>query len=353
MKQVTPSSSIKRILIIRFSSIGDIVLTTPVIRGLARKFPGLQIDFLIKRQFKELIAHHPAVDTVHTIPGDLPLRDLLQLRNRLLEEGRYDFILDLHDNLRSKILTWNSPVPFARYQKNRFHRWLFIYWKIRTPQVEKYITDRYFETVQPWGISDDEAGLDFYFPEDFTYHSQDLAARAAEFHAASLPVSVAPGAAWPTKEWMPERFADTCEHLIEQQDATIGLLGGPAEVEIGRWMESRISRPERVFNFIGTGSLMESARILQGARFHLANDSGFTHIATAFHKPVVVIYGPTAKPTVFHPRYTRHEIVEDPTLRCRPCTHMGRKQCPLGHFRCMKNVQVADVLAACRRVIAS
>lgn len=352
MKQLIPSIAVKRILIIRFSSIGDIVLTTPVVRALANRFPDIRIDFLIKTQFKDLIAHHPAVDKVHTIPGDLPFGELLQLRNQLQRDGQYDFILDLHDNLRSKILTWNSEVPFVRYEKNRFHRWLYIYWKIKTPQVEKYITDRYFDTVRSWEITDDGAGLDFYFPKDFDYRTPALAKGVAQFHTAALPITVAPGAAWPTKEWMPERFAAVCEELIQAHDATIGLLGGPAEMEIGKQIQSRISRPERVFDFIGKASLLESARILQGARLHLANDSGFTHIATAFKKPVVVIYGPTAKPTVFHPRYTRHAIVEDPTLRCRPCTHMGRKKCPLGHFRCMKNVRVADVVAACERMLA-
>ncbi len=342
----------KRMLIIRFSSIGDIVLTTPVIRGLNRHFPELKIDYLIKEQFRDLIAHHPGVDRVKTIPHDLPFRELIQLRQQIQSSGEYDYLLDLHDNLRSRILTFRSRVPCARYRKNRFRRWLFIYWKIRSPQAEKYITDRYFETVHSFGVEDDGAGLDFYFPADFGYRSPALRNRVEQFHEAELPVTVAPGAAWQTKIWMPDRFAQTCERLITELNADIALLGGSGEKELAAHLLSAAAVPkEKIHNFVGETTLLESAKILQGARMHLANDSGLTHIATAFRIPVVVILGPTAKPTVFHPKYTRHEIVEDEDLRCRPCTHMGRKRCPLGHFRCMQNIQVEDVFSACGRML--
>jgi len=331
---------------------GDIVLTTPVIRGLNRHFPDLKVDYLVKERFRDLIAYHPGVSRVRTIPTDLPFRQLIQLRSKIQSSGEYDYLLDLHDNLRSKILTFLSRVPYARYNKNRFHRWLFIYWKIRTPQVEKYITNRYFETVESLGVQDDGEGLDFYFPADFQYSSPALQSRVEQFHGTENPLTVAPGAAWPTKIWIPDRFARTCERLITELNADIALLGGPGEQDLVNNLLSSVAVPRnRIHNFVGETTLLESARILRGARMHLANDSGLTHIATAFQTPVVVILGPTAKPTVFHPKYTRHEIVEDEDLRCRPCTHMGRKRCPLGHFRCMRNIEVEDVYSACKRML--
>ncbi len=354
MRHSHPSTSPKRVLFIRFSSIGDIVLTTPVIRAFHKQFPNTTIDFLIKDQFRDLIAHHPGVDKVRTIPHDLPLGELLRLRRDIQSHGNYDLIIDLHDNLRSKILTLRSPVPFVRYRKDRLNRWLYIYWKIRTPRVEKYITDRYFEPVESLGIRDDGEGLDFYFPEDFEYKTAALQSKVGAFHQADLPVTVAPGAAWQTKKWMPERFAGVCDRLISDLGATIALLGGPDEKTLAQEIINQMASPKQnLFNFAGESSLLESAAILRGASLHLANDSGLTHIATAFNCPVVALLGPTAKPTVFHPKFTEHRIVEDADLRCRPCTHMGRKRCPLGHFHCMKNITPDAVFAACMELVTS
>jgi len=345
-------TTFRRVLIIRLSSIGDIVLTTPVLRTLHRKYPHLKIDYMIKEQFRGLVESHPAVDRVRTIDNDFGFRDLLALRKEIQSSGQYDAIIDLHDNLRSRVLTFRSNLPFVRYDKQRFYRWLYVYWKVRTQAVEKYITAKYFEAMAPYNIRDDEEGLDFYFPDDFVFSTPELSTRVMEFHQSGVPVTVAPGAAWQTKEWLPGRFARLMNRLISEKNATIALLGGPSEVQLGEEVLHSVVKPEKVYNFIGQTSLVETAKILEGTRMHLANDSGLTHIATAFKKKVVVILGPTAMPIVFYPKYTDYEIVADTALRCRPCTHMGRKKCPLGHFRCMKNIQVDHVMQACNKLLA-
>jgi len=343
MEEINPHS-FRRILIIRLSSIGDIVLTTPVIRALNTQYPDIKIDYLIKEQFKDLIAYHPALDTIHTIPKDFTFKQLLDFRKQLQSSGEYDFILDLHDNIRSRVLTFRGNLPYKRYNKHRFYRWLYVYWKIPTSAIEPYITDRYFEAAEPLGISDDGKGLDFYFPGDFTFASSNLAAQATAFGKAGQPFTMAPGAAWPTKQWLPERFVEVGKHLIDDFGATIALLGGPAEQKLSDQIREGIDRPDSVLDFTGQTSLLETAKILEKSRLHIGNDSGLTHIATAFQKKVLVILGSTARPLAFHPKYTEHFIAEDPELSCRPCTHMGRSECPLGHLRCMKNVKVEDVL---------
>jgi len=343
----------KRILIIRLSSIGDVVLTTPVIRVLHYRFPHLKIDYLIKNTFKDLIAYHPAIDNCYTIPGNLPLKGLLQLRENIREDGKYDFILDLHDNLRSRILTLGGKIPYTRYNKNRFFRWLYVYWKISSPAIQTYITDKYFNALTQFDLRDDEQGLDLYFPGDFEYEDATVAEEAQRFQESRLPVTIAPGAAWKTKEWIPERFAGVADRLIEDSDATIAFLGGPDEVTLMESIRRSMRNPEKVLNFTGRTTLLESAKILESTQLHVANDSGLTHIATAFKKKVVVILGSTAKPLVFHPKYTTHAIVEDPDLGCRPCTHMGRNRCPLGHFKCMNNIDEQAVLEAINRVMTT
>jgi len=349
MGEINPHS-FRRLLIIRLSSIGDVVLTTPVIRTLHKQYPDIKIDYLIKEQFKDLIAYHPALDTIRTIPKDFSFKQLVDLHKQLQSSGKYDFILDLHDNLRSRVLTLRGNLPYRRYNKHRFYRWLYVYWKIPTSAIEPYITDRYFEAARPLGISDDGEGLDFYFPDDFKFATSSLAAQAKSFGDAEQPITMAPGAAWPTKQWLPERFVEVGKHLIDNYHATIALLGGPAEQELSGQIRDGIDRPDSVLDFTGKTSLLETAKILEKSGLHIGNDSGLTHIATAFKTKVLVIFGSTARPLAFHPKYTQHFIAEDPELSCRPCTHMGRSECPLGHLRCMKNVQVEDVLNGVRQL---
>lgn len=349
MKPLIPSS-MRRILIIRLSSIGDIVLTTPVLRVLRRQYPDLVIDYLVKEQFQSLITAHPAVDTVHTISKDFSFGDLLRLRQYVQTSGKYDAIIDLHDNLRSRVLTTGGKLPYVRYDKQRFYRWLYVYWKKRTPAIETYITDRYFDALAPFEISNDEQGLEFYFPQDFQYNDPSVRDEVEEFHATGNPVTLALGAAWATKEWLPERFGDVANQLINQYSASIALIGGPDDRHLVEPIQSRVTDKTHLYNFIGRTSLLESAKILEGTQLHLANDSGFTHIATAFKKKVIVVLGSTAMPIVFYPKYTAHELVADSTLGCRPCTHMGRKKCPLGHFKCMNNIETEQVLAAYNRL---
>lgn len=347
MEAINPHT-FSRILVIRLSSIGDIVLTTPIIRTIHDAYPEITIDYMIKEQFRDLIEYHPAVHRVISIPPDFSFGDLLDFRKRLQTEQEYDFILDLHDNIRSRVLTLHGNIPYRRYDKHRFYRWLYVYWKILTSPIESYITDRYFEAAADLGVEDDNRGLDFYFPEDFSFRSGEVAEQFERFRKADYGITIAPGAAWETKRWLPQRFAKLCQQLIDEKGATIALLGGPAEHELIAGIREAIPSGEHVLNFTGRTSLLETAKILDQTALYIGNDSGLTHIATAFHKKVAVILGPTALPLVFYPKYTEHVIVEDPEMNCRPCTHMGRTSCPLGHFRCMKNIEVEDVLNGIR-----
>jgi len=342
----------ERVLVIRLSSIGDIMLTTPVLRAFHTTYPGIQIDYLIKDAFRDLVEYHPGVDRVRSIPPKFTFGDLVELRREIQAQDTYDWILDLHDNLRSRMLTALGDVPYSRYNKDRLRRWLFIYWKIRTPEIETYITDRYFQAAEPLGLQDDGNGLDLYFPEDFRFHSPETDAEVEQFRLSDYPVTVGPGAAWATKQWPPERFAALCDTLVETRDATLGLVGGPGEEGIGHAIRTHAEHTDRIYDFIGNTSLLGSAKIMDAGELHIGNDSGLTHIATALKKPVVLILGSTAKPTCFYPKYTEYTIVEDETLRCRPCTHMGRKRCPLGHFHCMKNLDVEEVMSGIRKMAA-
>ncbi len=320
------------------------MLTTPVIRVLKHKFPDAQIHYLLKTQFLSLLQHNAYVYKVHSIDSSISLRDFMRFKQELFSAFEFDAIVDLHDNLRSRLLSINSSIPVFRYSKDRFHRWLYIFWKIESDKMKQSIISKYFRAVKPLNLSDDGAGLDLCFPDEFQFSSAAVQKQYKQFAAASLPVTIAPGAAWFTKQWIPERFAEVCDFLVKSRRATVALLGAESEKNIARDIMSLISEQAGVLDFVGQTSILESARIIRAAKIHIANDSGLTHIARATGTPTLVVMGGTTPELGFLQDLDNGKIFEDQDLWCRPCSHIGRDKCPLGHFKCMRNIYVDDVL---------
>jgi heptosyltransferase-2 len=311
----------------------------------------VKIHFLVKKQFRNLVEHNPNIDHVHAIESSISLRDFLKFRNQLFTDYQFDAVVDLHDSLRSRIMGMGAGLPVYRYSKDRFRRWLYIYWKIQTRAMSYDIVEKYFRALEDLGIQGEDKDLEFYFPEHFETDSVSAIDDYMDFAGSELPVTVAPGAAWKTKQWLPERFAMVCEHLISEYDATIALLGSAAEEGIARDIYLQLSGTESVFNYVGKTSIMESAMLTKAAKLHIANDSGLTHIARAVGTPAAVVMGGTTPELGFFQNFTSGEVIENSDLWCRPCSHIGRDSCPLGHFRCMKNISTEQVINTLQRMI--
>ena len=315
-----------KFLIIRFSSIGDIVLTTPVIRCLRKKFPEATIHFLTKKKFAGIVQSNPYIDKV------LLLADNLADTIKEITGEKYDHIIDLHHNLRTLRIKQSIKVPFHSFNKLNIEKWIFTSFKINI-LPHKHIVDRYMATVEKLGVVNDGAGLDYFIPENEKIAEDDI-----PFSHLHGYVAIAIGAAHNTKKLPVEKL----KRLVEKIEYPIILLGGKEDFENGENIAEADSA--KIYNACGKFSLNESADIVSKAKLVISHDTGLMHIAAAFKKNILSVWGNTVPSFGMVPYQTQYEVFQVNKLWCRPCSKTGYDKCPLGHFKCMNN-QSTDAIA--------
>ena len=310
-----------KILVIRFSSIGDIILTTPVIRILAEQL-GAKVDFLTKPAFAPLLQHNPNVNQIITLSDDMD-RLVKQLR-----DNNYDYIVDLHHNLRSSRIKLALRKPSKAFHKLNFKKWLVVRFGInKLPDV--HIVDRYLDTVSESGAKPDGKGLDLFIPESNAVRVE------SEFNLfPGSYVALVTGAAHQTKCMTTGQMIQLCKWLGKP----VVLLGG--KTEIPKADEIIQNTPGlKVINTCGKLDLLQSASVIQQAGVVITPDTGMMHIAAALRKPQVVVWGNTIPQFGMYPYYGNESVpwisFERTDLNCRPCSKLGFQQCPKGHFKCM------------------
>lgn len=320
-----------KFLIIRFSSIGDIILTTPVIRCLKQQIPNVEIHFLSKYSFKNIIEHNPYIDKLLLLDNDW---DVLMHRLKLEE---YDYIIDLHHNLRTLKVKRHLKVRSFSFNKLNIEKWLLTALKInRLPN--KHIVDRNLETVKYFNVENDGLGLDYFIPEKDIVQIKDIpAAQRMGF------IAIVIGAALNTKKLPTHKLMELC-NLIQHP---IILLGGPEDKEIG----NEIAKQDeiKIYNACGKFNLNESADLVRKSKFVITHDTGLMHIAAAFKKPIISIWGNTIPAFGMNAYYgnktVENEIFEVENLNCRPCSKIGYKACPKKHFKCMQQQNIKAISA--------
>ncbi|MEQ8705708.1 MAG: glycosyltransferase family 9 protein [Phaeodactylibacter sp.] len=330
-----------KVLIVRFSSIGDIVLTTPVIRAVKQQL-GAEVHFLTKRSFRGILAHNPYVDKVYAID-----KKISEVRAALQSED-YDYILDLHHNLRSRQVKWALSAKAYTFDKINLEKWLIVNLKVnRLPDT--HIVHRYMATAAPLGAAYDGQGLDYFIPEE------DEVAMGALLSTNVLgPIADAPaytalviGAAHNTKRLPTPRLIELCQLLEEP----VILLGGSAEAEEGQAIAD--AGGGHVLNTCGRFNLNQSASVVRQSRRVITHDTGLMHIAAAFRKPIVSIWGNTIPEFGMYPFFPegegRNTTVQVEGLKCRPCSKIGYQSCPRGHFRCMEEIPLDAVQKAAEK----
>jgi len=317
-----------KILIIRFSSIGDIVLTTPVIRNLRKKFPQATLHYLTKKKFAGIVTSNPYLDKV------LLLEDDLGQTIRQIKEENYDEIIDLHHNLRT--LRIKSALPKARFysfNKLNIEKWMYVNLKINL-MPHQHIVDRYMATFKHLGVSNDGLGLDYFIPKEDEIKEGDI-----PFSHLQGYVAIAIGAAHNTKKLPVEKL----QELVEKINYPIILLGGKDDFLNGEKIAARDAI--KIYNACGKFSLNESADIVRNSKLVISHDTGLMHIAAAFKKNILSVWGNTVPSFGMTPYQTKFEIFQVNKLHCRPCSKTGFDKCPLGHFKCM-NKQSMDAIAS-------
>jgi heptosyltransferase-2 len=341
-------------LIIRFSSVGDIILTSPLIRTLRTRYPHCRIDFLVKEDHADLIRHNPHLSQTLLLPKGSGLTELRRIRTQI-QSSRYDVILDMHDNLRSRFLTF-GPTPVLRYRKRRLARFVLI-----NAHLDIYrfaggalpMHQRYLEPLAPYGVTDDGAG-----PEVFITPAIADSAAAILATAGSPPsqyaIGVCPSARHATKMWDADRFAAAATVLAQERGLPVLLFGSHSEYARCEQIAQAIrahAPSTRVINTAGLCTLLETAAAMDRCAVVLTNDTGLMHLAASRKRPIVAVFGPTVRQFGFFPHGESSIVVEHPGLPCRPCTGIGRAVCPKGHFHCMNDIEPPRVIDAARSLL--
>jgi ADP-heptose:LPS heptosyltransferase len=326
-----------KVAVVRFSSIGDIVLTTPVVRILKTQAEA-EVHYVTKKQYGSIVLNNPYVDKVHVL--DKSLGALV----RQLRAEKFDYLIDLHHNLRTRLLSLRTGIPTLRFNKLNIEKWLLVNLKInRLPNV--HIVDRYLETIQPLGVKVDALGLDYFIPEADHVPLEWL----PETHHQGY-VAYAIGAQHATKRLPLSRMIELCDKI----NKPIILLGGKEDQEAGEKIYQffhrgsdtgdyekglmELGKKTVIYNACGLFNLNQSASLLQQARYVFAHDTGLMHIAAALKKEIFSIWGSTIPAFGMYPYRTRFTVLENTRLSCRPCSKIGHKSCPKGHFKCMNEL---------------
>lgn len=323
---------IKSILVIRLTSLGDVILATSAVRALHAAYPDACIDVAVDTAYQEVWSHNPHVHRVYAAEKG---------KDAELNVPAYDLVVDLQKNKRSsriigRVRSVCSP-KVVTYSKHRLEKLAFVYLKHK-PRVITHVVDRYAEPLRQVGVSCE--GLD---PELWTSAGR-ATTQSRQTRESALRIGIAPGAQHATKRYPPELMAQLVRTLVLDHHADVVTIGGPADQllcdEIISLAGVSVARAD------GATSLAGTLDVLTGLDALVSCDSAAVHMASACKVPVVVVYGSTAPEFGFTPYKVDHSIVQNTGLNCRPCTHIGRSTCPKGHFHCMTRISPDTIVEA-------
>jgi len=316
-----------KFLIVRFSSIGDIVLTSPVIRCLKMQVPEAEVHFVTKSAFQPVVENNPYLSKIFYLDNNE--KELLTA----LKKEKYDAVIDLHNNLRSAYFSLSLGIPSYRFRKLNAEKWLLVNFKIDLLPVI-HIVDRYMETVRDFGVVNDGKGLDYF---------------AGAGDAPVLPegfsngyIALAIGALHATKAIPVPKITE----IIRGAGRPVVLLGGKDDIAKGEEIVSQCTN-YTVYNGAGNFSLNESALIVRNSDLMITGDTGLMHIAAAYEKKIISVWGNTVPEFGMYPYVpdSSHSFAaEVKGLSCRPCSKLGYEKCPLGHFKCMLDISTDEIV---------
>lgn len=343
----TPSKT----LVIRFSSIGDIVLSTPLLRVLRARFPKSQIDYVTRAEYAELVRHNHNLNLVHEYDAREGFEGLRRLKKKLRGE-EYDTVVDIHGSLRSGFLrTGLGAQRVFTINKRKHERFMLVRFKKNLYSDIVSVADRYIEPLEKIGVRSDGKGPELHIPDEVLFGVSGKMA-TLRLNRYERTIGLCPTSRHFTKRWPEDRYIALGVRFARENDGKVLIFGGKDDVPLTSRIAVRINEQagaERATDLSGQLSLLETAAALEYCDVVVSNDSGLMHIASAMHRKLVAVFGSTVREFGFFPY--GGTVVERQGLTCRPCSHIGRPTCPEGHFRCMKEVEVEDVFQHVQRLL--
>jgi ADP-heptose:LPS heptosyltransferase len=310
---------------------GDIIYTTPVIRCIKEQLKNAELHYLTKSGFKFLLDVNPYIDKLHL------LKENLSETIADLKKEQFDYVIDLHNSLRSAIVKTLLGVQSSTFKKERIKKWIAINFKINMVKPV-HLVDRYLETVRFLGIKNDQKPIDYYLTGD--YNKEALLPPS---HQKEHVVFII-GAAHFTKRLPNDKVITICKMI----NKPVVLLGGQDVEANGAFIKNAVG--DRIYNACGKLNLNGSVFLVKTASKVIGFDTGLTHIAEAFNKEIVSIWGSTIPELLgVQPYHVSNYYEAGVDIHCRPCSKFGLDKCPRGHFKCMNDIdesKIADFINA-------
>ncbi len=318
----------QKILVIRFSSIGDIVLTTPILRCIKQQKPEIELHFVTKKVFGSILQSNPYVDKLHIFEKDV--NEITKTLNR----ENYDLIIDLHHNLRSLRLITSLGKRSHSFNKINFRKFMAVNFKTLGLLPHVHIVDRYFETVKGLGVVNDNKGLDHFIAKEDEF---DINKKFPQLSATNF-IALVIGGSYYTKKIPITKLVEICNSTTKQ----FIVLGSKEDDIIAKQLQMQCTN---VMNACGELSLNQSAYVVKSSESVITSDTGLMHIASAYHKKVISFWGNTIPEFGMYPYHAGEgsKIMEVKGLACRPCSKLGYKGCPKLHFKCMNDIDISEI----------
>jgi lipopolysaccharide heptosyltransferase II len=310
---------VNKLLIVRLSSLGDILLTTPLIRTIKQKYPSIKIDFVLREEYKDLLRLNPHIRNILYYNNEK--EKLISLKDKICNNN-YDSIIDLQNNLKSWLLLKCYGSSVIGFKKNNINKFLLVHFRLNKLKDAKPIPVRYASTLENFEL--DDKGLELITDKS----ANDL------LNGIDKLIGICPGSKHFTKMW-PEDYFINLGKLLEENNYKVVLFGGKDDQLVCERIASNLSL---AINLCSNNDILQTAADMKNCKTIYCNDSGLMHTATAVNVPVIAFFGSTVKEFGFTPYNSTNLILENNSLSCRPCTHIGRDICPKKHFKCMKEI---------------
>lgn len=308
----------QKILVVRLSSLGDILLTTPLIRSLKNLNPKLEIHFLLREEYQDVLINNPNLSKLITIKRE----DSPSKTKDILLQNKYDFVIDLQNNLRSRILTNGFKCSKVRFRKLSWQKFLLVKFKINMLSKSQTIPERYASVIKELRL--DDGGLDLFTDKE----------PSEKLDGIKNLIGICPGSRHYTKMWPKEYYIELGKKIIDN-GFNLVLLGGKSDKMACKEISSNVFKS---INLCNDDDILQTAADMKLCKAIICNDSGLMHAACAVKVAVIAIFGSTVKEFGFTPYRCKNLILENKSLTCRPCSHIGKNSCPKGHFKCMKEI---------------
>jgi ADP-heptose:LPS heptosyltransferase len=326
-----------KFLIIRFSSIGDIVLTTPVIRCLKKQVEGASVHYLTKQQYSGLLDSNPYIDCLWLYKNNM--KELISQ----LKKEEFDYIIDLHHNIRTLRIKNNLRITSFSFNKLNYQKWLLVNLKINI-LPDLHIVDRYLNTLKLFNVQNDQKGLDYFLPEEKSESIDPMFVKIPQKY-----IALVIGAQHGTKKATPEILAEICS----QVHFPVLILGGKEDQDLAKSILENVIDNHVIIDTTGKLSINQSAYLVKNSELVITHDTGLMHIAAAFKKKIISIWGNTIPEFGMYPYLPDpdSQIFEVKGLKCRPCSKIGHQTCPKGHFNCMNKQNTSEIASLAKKLI--